>query len=322
MDRRYQVFVSSTYQDLKEERKQVMQALLELDCIPSGMELFPASDETQWSLIKKVIDDCDYYILIVGGRYGSIDEAGLSYTEREYDYAVSKLIPILAFLHAEPESIPVGKSELNADARLRLQTFKEKVQKKHCKYWQSAEELGGVVSRGLIQSIKLTPGEGWVRGKYASAPEMINQLRQENEDLKKQLNDSRTNPPAEANGLAKGSDTFILKYRDTIGGSLHSLKLSWDDIFSCLGPLMIDEASESELETSMNQYIKTHNRAGDDYPDVDAEDFKTVVIQLMALGLIQKSIKKRAIRDTSTYWSLTAYGEHYIVLLKAIPTEQ
>ena len=53
MDKRYQVFVSSTYEDLQEERQQVMQALLELDCIPSGMELFPAANDDQWTLIKK-----------------------------------------------------------------------------------------------------------------------------------------------------------------------------------------------------------------------------------------------------------------------------
>lgn len=42
MDKRYQVFVSSTYEDLREERGAVMQALLGLDCIPTGMESFPA----------------------------------------------------------------------------------------------------------------------------------------------------------------------------------------------------------------------------------------------------------------------------------------
>ena len=71
MDKRYQVFVSSTYEDLQEERQEVMHALLELDCIPAGMELFPAANEDQWTLIKRVIDDCDYYLVIVGGRYGS-----------------------------------------------------------------------------------------------------------------------------------------------------------------------------------------------------------------------------------------------------------
>jgi hypothetical protein len=68
MEKRYQVFVSSTFTDLKDERGAVMQALLELDCIPAGMELFPASTDDQWTLIQRVIDDCDYYLVIVGGR--------------------------------------------------------------------------------------------------------------------------------------------------------------------------------------------------------------------------------------------------------------
>ena len=71
MDKRYQVFVSSTYADLKEERRAVIQTVVELDCIPAGMELFPAADEEQLAFIKRVIDDCDYYLLIIGGRYGS-----------------------------------------------------------------------------------------------------------------------------------------------------------------------------------------------------------------------------------------------------------
>ena len=65
IDKKYQVFVSSTYEDLQMERQEVMHALLELDCIPSGMELFPAANEDQWTLIKGVIDDCDYYLVII-----------------------------------------------------------------------------------------------------------------------------------------------------------------------------------------------------------------------------------------------------------------
>lgn len=65
MDKKYQVFVSSTYEDLQEERQEVMHVLLELDCIPSGMELFPAANDSQWELIKGVIDDCDYYVVMM-----------------------------------------------------------------------------------------------------------------------------------------------------------------------------------------------------------------------------------------------------------------
>src|SRR5262245_7703854 len=103
MNKRYQVFVSSTFADLKDERRSVIQTLMEMDCIPSGMELFPAADEEQWTFIKRVIDDCDYYLLIIGGRYGSTTSDGISYTEMEYDYAVSKGMRVIALVHESPD---------------------------------------------------------------------------------------------------------------------------------------------------------------------------------------------------------------------------
>ena len=90
VDKRYQVFVSSTFEDLREERAAVTSALLQLDCFPAGMELFPAADDDSLTLIKSVIDDSDYYLILLGGRYGTIDNAtGKSYTHLEYEYALS-----------------------------------------------------------------------------------------------------------------------------------------------------------------------------------------------------------------------------------------
>jgi len=127
MEKRYQVFVSSTFADLQDERSRVLQTLMEMDCIPAGMELFPAADEEQWAFIKKIVDDCDYYLLIIGGRYGSISSDGVSYTEKEYDYAVSKGMKVVALLHAKPLEIPVGKSEMDSQSRVKLESFREKV---------------------------------------------------------------------------------------------------------------------------------------------------------------------------------------------------
>ena len=82
LKKRYQVFVSSTYQDLIEERRHVIQALLESKCIPSGMELFPAASLDQWTLIQRVIDDCDYYVRHRRREvHGSRGLDGRSYTE-------------------------------------------------------------------------------------------------------------------------------------------------------------------------------------------------------------------------------------------------
>lgn len=89
------------------------------------MELFPAANEDQWSLIKNVIDDCDYYMVIVGGRYGSVDESGMSYTEKEYRYALDAGLPIIGFLHRNPGDLPANRSESNDEGRKRLGSFRE-----------------------------------------------------------------------------------------------------------------------------------------------------------------------------------------------------
>ena len=100
MNPRYQVFVSSTFRDLEGERQSVLNAVIELEHFPASMEAFPATTEPPWDLIRKVIAESDYYVLIVGGRYGSTDESGVSYTEREYHLAQELEIPTLVFLHA------------------------------------------------------------------------------------------------------------------------------------------------------------------------------------------------------------------------------
>jgi hypothetical protein len=83
----YKVFVSSTFEDLREERAEVQKALLKLNCLPVGMELFPAADDDTWEFIKEQIDDSDYYLILVGARYGSLAKDGVSFTEKEYNYA-------------------------------------------------------------------------------------------------------------------------------------------------------------------------------------------------------------------------------------------
>ncbi len=55
MDKRYMVFVSSAYEDLKEEREKVSFALLKNKFIPSGMEIFTAANDDSWSVIKRVL---------------------------------------------------------------------------------------------------------------------------------------------------------------------------------------------------------------------------------------------------------------------------
>ncbi|SIQ61575.1 protein of unknown function [Aeromonas sp. RU39B] len=221
MDKRYQVFVSSTYVDLKEERQKVLQTLMEMDCIPAGMELFPAADEEQWDFIKRVIDDCDYYLLIIGGRYGSVAEDGLSYTEKEFDYAVSKGIKVIAMLHDEPNALPRAKTELDKEGYEKLQKFRGKVSTgRLVRYWTNTSQLSGEVALSLNKTIKMFPAIGWVRADSTASPELlaeINNLRKRNEELQHKLNESSAEAPlipsselADWESSLKLSGTFMI----------------------------------------------------------------------------------------------------------------
>ena len=164
--RRYQVFVSSTYLDLIEERQRVLHAVLELGCFPAGMEFFPASDDTAWEFVKDVIRQSDYYAIIIGGRYGSVDERGLSFTEREYDLAYELKVPTLVFLHKDPDGLPVRRSDIAPEFRAKLQQFREKLRMHHlCQTWERPYELSGKFSVALASAIESKPGVGWTRGR-------------------------------------------------------------------------------------------------------------------------------------------------------------
>jgi Domain of unknown function (DUF4062) len=107
----YTVFVSSTYEDLREERAEVQKALLKLGCMPIGMELFGSADEDTWEFIKRQIAESDYYVVVLADRYGSLAPDGVSYTEKEYDYAREIQKPILAFVHGNRGGIPRDKQK-------------------------------------------------------------------------------------------------------------------------------------------------------------------------------------------------------------------
>lgn len=325
MEKRYQVFVSSTFADLKEERRRVMQALMEMDCIPAGMELFPAADEEQWAFIKRVIDDCDYYLLIVGGRYGSVTPEGVSYTEKEYDYAVAKGMKVIVLLHEKPEEIPVGKSELAPEARAKLESFRGKVSTgRLVRFWTRAEELPGLVALSLSKTMKTYPAVGWVRANAVASEDILsqlNELRQENERLKKAAATAAPTPAPAIPNLAGLDDEFELhgtsNSRD--GQRRWSCKLTWRQIFAYLSPYLEKHPNETLVKTHLTQSIEHHKGglAGWGH-EVNDQHFQTVRIQLRALGLVEAEYKKATNGAMAMFWWLTSQGDRLMVQLRAV----
>jgi hypothetical protein len=337
MDKRYQVFVSSTFQDLQEERREVMQVLLELECIPAGMELFPAANDDQWTLITNVIDDCDYYLLIIGGRYGSIGPDGLSYTEMEYRYALEKQKPIIAFIHNDPGSLPANRTEDTPEGREKLEAFRELAKQKLVRFWRSPAELGSLAIRGLINLKRTNPAVGWVRGDELpneDASAEILRLRRRIEELESALESSQTEAPKGTEDLAQGNDALTIHYtyrgQDLVDfesyGYHDALHTNWNEVFAAIAPLMIGEARDNELKAALNEFVQVNgasDRAGGRPMEmsgftISESDFQTIKVQLRALGLITPNTRPRAVKDTATYWKLTQHGDDVMNRLRAV----
>ena len=342
-EKRFQIFVSSTFRDLIDERQSVLRAVLELDHMPAGMELFPAADDTAWQLIKDVIDSSDYYVLLIGGRYGSLDEEGIGYTEKEYDYAKKTKKPVIPLLHATPNNLPRDKTETDPEAWKRLETFREKVESKHtCVYWTSAEDLKAKVIVGLTANIKRHPAVGWIRADAVPSDATVRDvlsLREQVSSLEAELLKIRTEAPPGIEDLMQEDDPFEIRYTFTAqkpGASYYervsyeaTMNPTWDEIFAGVSPALIDETSERNLrqtfesrftafakeELSEDKTLKNHVLNSFHFPQTQID---TCLVQLRALGLIRESERKRSVTDKQTYWTLTPYGDRRMVQLRAV----
>ena len=98
MNKKYQIFISSTYRDLIDVRNIAINTIIKMGHLPMGSEFLSASGSSILEYIKSVISLSDYVLLIIGDRYGSINEDGMSYIEEEYNHALIENKRILVFI--------------------------------------------------------------------------------------------------------------------------------------------------------------------------------------------------------------------------------
>lgn len=162
-NKRYQIFISSTYTDLIEIRQKATEIILKTGNIPIGMEMFSADDEEQWKQIKKGIESSDYYVVIVGHRYGSTVKGGKSYTQKEYEYAKEIGIPVMAFIISDDAPVIIKNTEIDLEKLKKLNDFKEELKKKYCAFWRNADDFGIQLLQAITNMIRNKPRVGWIR---------------------------------------------------------------------------------------------------------------------------------------------------------------
>lgn len=236
-DKRYQVFISSTFEDLKNERRAVQDVVISTGDFPVQMESFPAADEDQFEFIKSLIDKCDYYVLIIAGRYGTVAKDGMSYTHKEFNYAVSQGVPVLVMLHSDRGEIADNKTEDSPAGKKRLADFIVEAENGRLrKTWNSIDGLKLVVREALDNAKATKPRTGWVRGDTVASIdtlEELNEVRKENIGYKRTLGELEIELALPA--IPKASDELEIDllpvtkntYTHSTSGSHATIRTTW-----------------------------------------------------------------------------------------------
>lgn len=327
MEKLFHIFVSSTYSDLIEERRRVSEAVSKAGYVPEGMEIFPASSQKQIDFIKRVIDRCDYYVIILGGRYGSMASAEIGFTELEYNYAKSKDIPTLAFLHAAPEKIELAKTDTDPSKASKLSVFRQRLEKNSLvDYWTAPDELATKVVAAVAQEVSRNPGLGWIRGNRAASEDLLNEinnLRKSNEELRAAVAAAR--PIIKVPHLAGLDEIFTIHYkykftyRDDSPKS-SELKLSWRDILKIVGPDFRVLSGTSGVQSALSQYMRDVLHKTYYTLDISMTDKERILNQMELLGFMKSGVYPLKTGGQGVFYQLSPTGLAEVVRLNAITT--
>jgi hypothetical protein len=221
--RKLQIFLSSTYEDLIDHRLAAMEAILAAGHIPAAMEQFAPGDETAWEKIRAWIDESDAFILILGGRYGSIEPvSGTSYVQLEYEYALKTKKPFFAIVvskaHHEQRVKEVGLTIDERENQQKYKEFRNLVEKRLCGFWNDKKDIKAAVFQKLPEWAQRSELVGWVRGDEAANPEVMNELARlshENRELR---------------AASVNAETFVGLSLESLVEALQEHKASSEDI--------------------------------------------------------------------------------------------
>jgi uncharacterized protein DUF4062/squalene-hopene cyclase-like protein/prenyltransferase/squalene oxidase-like repeat protein len=167
IDARTKVFVSSTYEDLKDYRSKCIEVLeklkqdLGIDWV--GMENFGAEDSSPKDYCLSRVKDSGLYLGIFGMRYGSVDnDSGRSITELEYRMAKQRGLPCLIYLMDEQRAL-ITPSLIEAGSKAdKLQDLKKELSSLSTGHivgvFHSPENLASQLAVDLVRSLKMLKG--------------------------------------------------------------------------------------------------------------------------------------------------------------------
>tara|TARA_B100000614_G_scaffold174260_1_gene155632 strand:- start:23381 stop:24400 length:1020 start_codon:yes stop_codon:yes gene_type:complete len=325
VDKRYQVYISTTYPDMQSARQALMLPLLDLGLMPMGMDMHSGESHNLMPVVQRMIDDSDYFVILLGGRYGTLSPLGLSYTHREYIFAATKRKPVVSFIHDDPLNLPPDIREPTREGQVRRDDFARLLENKTLSFrWRDESDLRERVARVMPDVMRQYPAPGWVQAGAGGIEDPAGRdLRRRVTELEKEREELLAAQRGALRNLARGTDPVALDYSCNVyeGGdckmAMASCTLDWNRIFACVAPLMLNPVSEPVMQKALEDYIARQalENVGADFPKAHAvrnvvlagHAFNQVKVQLRTLGLITKTSETDS--RGLPLWRLTAQGD-------------
>ncbi|GAB6392222.1 MAG: DUF4062 domain-containing protein [Treponematales bacterium] len=311
---KYHVFLSSSLDDLKAERRELEKLIIELGAVPSGSELFDWGDETGRGVIKKTIREADYFVSLAAHRRGAVTGTA-SAPELEYHYARKCGVPVIALVIDEKARRKAGKKESDAGEARALEAFKRRLLGGVYETWLNIADLTGKARLLLTREMNLNPRPGWVRGGDAARPEVANELARllaENEALKRLLRTGGTDA-ASATGQARHALKVLAANKISLSFYYDAGK-NWENtqefrylaLYRLLAPELVHRKSAAEVSRFLGNILNPDltRKVRGNFPVPS----NTVKKALADFGLL-KLVRCAAENEGNEAWELTGFGQ-------------
>jgi len=172
---KYHIFIGSTLDDLKSERKELPRIVMELGHIPVMADHIDAEARNAQMLLQKTIEECDYFIALVAHKYQKSDDA-VNPLAAEYSIAAKKGIPVLALIIDDKARWKPAKKETDIAIIRKLNNLKTKLREGPFETWLNTPDLCQKAQTLLAQEFTVNPQPGWIREDRTIDPSVANEL--------------------------------------------------------------------------------------------------------------------------------------------------
>jgi hypothetical protein len=174
------VFISSTYDDLKEYRRAVWELLEKFDVNVRGMEQFGARKDAPLATCLTEVEQSDIYLGLIAFRLGSVDpQSGKSFTQIEYEQAYELSSKEVLIYLVDEEHAQVLIKNVDRDAkREKLEAFKRLLRERHTiESFTSVEDLKEKLNRDLKRLLTKKPLEtDSITDEYFASKQVIDRF--------------------------------------------------------------------------------------------------------------------------------------------------